>query len=95
MSYTVIAREKYNYEYSCMYCLGVFSTKDRALDSIILHKTEYNAYQYNLFLCEVDISVIIDEDDDVFAKDAKFDKKNMIADASDLLKMNDKKIKKK
>jgi hypothetical protein len=68
-SYTVIAKEEYNYSYTEIYCLGIFSSSEKASQVVTLHKIDNNGFDYHIFDCREDECVELGEDDSSEGKD--------------------------
>jgi hypothetical protein len=68
-SYTVIAKEDYNYCYTGIYCLGIFSSSEKASQAVTLHKIDNKCFDYHIFNCREDECVELGEDDSSEGKD--------------------------
>jgi hypothetical protein len=68
-SYTVIAKEEYNYSHTEIYCLGIFSSSEKASQAVTLHKIDNNGFDYHIFDCREDECVELGEDDSSEGKD--------------------------
>ena len=83
--YTVIARSESNYDYTELYCLGIYSTLEKAHKIVDEHKRiERYTYVYKLFCCEVDDAVIIEEEDSEYDPEKTIDDKEEKEDIEDI-----------